>query len=365
MIDIESLRFIWWILLGVLIIGFAITDGFDLGIAILFPFIARNETEKNVVLNTIRPFWEGNQVWIILGAGAIFAAWPYVYAVAFSGVYFPILLLLLTLGISRPVSFKYRDKISNVSWRKCWDALTFIGGFVPALLFGVLIGNVLIGLPFRFDDTLRMFYEGSIVDLINPFALWCGLTSIAMLVMQGGSYLAIKTGNPIRLRAITSAKMAAIVLILFFVIGGFWVAYFIPGYSLTSSVDHAGYSNPLLLKEVIAQNGAWMNNYMASPALWLVPSIGILGAILVYLFADKGRGYLAFICSSISVAGVIGTVGVSMFPFILPSSVQSNTSLLVWNASSSQLTLTIMLVGTIIFMPIILLYTAWVYRAMR
>jgi cytochrome bd ubiquinol oxidase subunit II len=148
MLDIETLRVIWWLLLGVLFIGFAVTDGFDFGAAILFPLVARDETERRIVLNSIGPFWEGNQVWIILGAGAIFAAWPYVYAVAFSGFYFLILLLLLTMGISRPVSFKYRSKLPNIFWRRFWDWIVFIGGFCPALIFGLLIGNILAGVPF-------------------------------------------------------------------------------------------------------------------------------------------------------------------------------------------------------------------------
>lgn len=148
MLDIETLRLIWWVLIGVLFMGFAIMDGFDLGAATLLPFVTRNEIERRIVLNVIGPIWEGNQVWIILGAGALFAAWPYVYAVAFSGAYFVVLLLLLTMGISRPVSFKYRSKLPNVFWRRFWDWVVFIGGCLPSIIFGALIGNVLIGLPF-------------------------------------------------------------------------------------------------------------------------------------------------------------------------------------------------------------------------
>ena len=346
MMDLATLRFIWWILLGILIIGFAVTDGFDLGVAILFPFIARNEKEKTIVLNTIRPFWEGNQVWIILGAGAIFAAWPYVYAVTFSGVYFPMLLLLLTLGISRPVSFKYRDKLSNVFWQRFWDGITFIGGFIPALLFGILIGNVLIGLPFHFDQDLRIFYDGSVFDLFNAFALWCGLTSIAMLTMHGGLYLAIKTEDPIRGRAMIWAKFSALLLILFFAVGGLWITYSVTGYEVVTPVNHLGYSNPLH-KEVLTRTGAWMNNYSHYPWLFIIPGLGFLGAMAAYLTANV-MSRLAFICSGISIVGVISTVGVSMFPFILPSSASFSSSLLVWDASSSQLTLFIMLVAVII-----------------
>jgi cytochrome d ubiquinol oxidase subunit II len=364
MIDIEILRLIWWALIGVLFIGFAVMDGFDLGAAAIFPFVARNETERRLVLNAIGPFWEGNQVWIILGAGALFAAWPYVYAAAFSGAYFVVLLLLLTMGISRPVSFKYRSKLKSVVWRRCWDGCVFIGGIVPALLFGLLVGNVLLGLPFHLDIDLRVYYTGSFLQLFHPFALWCGLTSLLMLVMHGGLYLAVKTAGDIRHRAIRFSRVAAIGLIICFAVGGVWIATQITGYEVVSVVDHAGYSNPLH-KEVIAKTGAWINNYYRYPLAILLPALGFIGALFAFLLARWGNSQIAFVCSGLCISGVIGTVGVSLFPFILPSSTHFSSALLVWDASSSQLTLLLMLIAVFIFMPLILLYTTWVYRMLR
>jgi len=364
MFDIVILRVIWWVLLGVLFMGFAVTDGFDFGAAALMPFVARDETERRIVLNSVGPVWEGNQVWIILGAGAIFAAWPYVYAVAFSGAYFAVLLLLLTMGISRPVSFKYRSKLPNIFWRRFWDWIVFIGGLVPAILFGVLVGNVMQGLPFYFDQSLRINYSGSFISLLNPFALWCGLTSLTMLVMHGGLYLAIKTNDPIRSRAISWSRCAAILLILLFAGGGIWSAYFLTGYQVVSGVDPYGFSNPLH-KEVVPMVGAWVQNYSRYPLAMIVPIGGFVGALGAYLMAKRGTSRLAFILSGMSLMGVIGTVGVSMFPFILPSSINLPSSLLVWDSSSSELTLLVMLFSVVIFLPIILLYTAWVYRALR
>src|SRR5579863_5185627 len=163
----EILRLIWWALLGVLLIGFAIMDGFDLGAAILLPFVGRTDAERRVAINTVGPVWEGNQVWLILGGGAIFAAWPPLYAVAFSGFYLAMFLVLCAL-ILRPAGFKYRSKVSNPAWRRVWDWALFVGGLVPALIFGVAFGNVLRGVPFRFDDTLRMTYEGTLFGLLNP-----------------------------------------------------------------------------------------------------------------------------------------------------------------------------------------------------
>ena len=364
MLDIEVLRLVWWLLLGVLFMGFAVMDGFDFGVAMLLPVVAKNETERRIVLNTIGPFWEGNQVWIILGAGAIFAAWPSVYAVAFSSLYLLILLLLLFMGISRPVSFKYRSKLPYLFWRRFWDHIVFVGGFFPAIIFGILIGNVLTGIPFYFDETLRIHYSGSFFDLFHFFAIFCGITSVMMLVMHGGLYLAIKTEEPIRSRAISYSRWAAFFLVILFALGGLWVSNKLMGYSLASEVDPFGASNPLH-KNVVSEVGAWIVNYSRYPLSLSAPLLGFLGALLALLTARLGQGCFAFFCSSLSIIGIISTVGVSMFPFILPSSTHLTSSLLVWDASSSALTLLLMLFAVIVFMPIILLYTAWVYRALR
>ncbi len=187
-IDYGTLKVIWWVLLGILLIGFAATDGFDMGVATLLPFVAKNDVERRVAINTIGPVWEGNQVWFVLGGGAIFAAWPPLYAVSFSGFYLAMFVVLAAL-ILRPVGFKYRSKRPDAGWRRNWDIALFVGGFVPALIFGVAVGNVLQGVPFRLTEDLRTIYEGSFFGLLNPFALLCGLLSVAMLVMHGGAWL--------------------------------------------------------------------------------------------------------------------------------------------------------------------------------
>lgn len=364
MLDIEVLRIIWWLLLGVLFMGFAITDGFDFGAAILLPFVARNDMQRRIVLNTIGPFWEGNQVWIILGAGAIFAAWPYVYAASFSGFYLLALLLLLTMGISRPVSFKYRSKMPNETWRRFWDHMVFVGGFFPAMIFGIMLGNVMIGLPYSLDNEMRIAYTGTFFQLFTPFTLWCGLTSLWMLTMHGGLYLAIKTGDPIRKRAIRCSRFAAILLILFFAGAGVWIAIHVKGYLVVSHLNHLGYSNPLH-KDVVMRTGAWLYNYAEFPYLMIAPLMGLVGAMFAFAAADYGNSRFAFIASSVSMIGIIATVGFSLFPFILPSSAVPNNSLLVWDASSSRLTLFMMLIGVLVFIPLILMYTSWVYYALR
>lgn len=362
MIDYTVLRIIWWLIMGVLLIGFAIFDGFDLGVAALLPVVARSDMERRVVINTVGPVWEGNQVWFILGGGVLFAAWPYLYAVSFSGFYFAMFLVLLTF-IMRPVGFKYRSKIENPAWRSTWDWILSLSGLIAALTFGVAVGNVLQGVPFYFTPDLRAFYTGSFFALFNPFALLCGLTSVVMIVMQGAGYLVTKTELIINQRAQRVATISSLLLIVLFALAGVWVNYGIEGYHLASAFVPDAASNPLH-KTVIRQLGALTANFHQHPIAWLAPSLGFIGALGVLLF-NRFLPKLSFLMSSVSIFGVISTVGLSLFPFILPSSSVPQASLLVWDASASQLSLQIMLICVIIFMPIILLYTAWVYRVLR
>nr|WP_298129807.1 cytochrome d ubiquinol oxidase subunit II [uncultured Pseudoxanthomonas sp.] len=361
-LDYATLRLIWWLLLGILLIGFAVMDGFDLGVATLLPAVARTDEERRIVLNVIGPVWEGNQVWLILGGGAIFAAFPPLYAVSFSGFYLAMFLILFAL-ILRPVGFKFRSKVPDPRWRAAWDWSLFVSGLVPALVFGVAMGNVLLGVPFHFDDTLRIFYEGGLFGLLTPFALLCGLVSVAMLVMHGAGMLAMKTSGDIALRARRYGSLAALATAVLFVIGGLWVAR-IDGYALQVAMDPAGASNPLA-KVVVAQPGAWMDNYARWPLAWLLPALGVAGALLSALLLRAGRAGQAFLSSATSITAIILTLGVAAFPFLLPSSTQPGSSLTLWDASSSHMTLFIMLLATAFFLPIVLLYTAWVFRVLR
>ena len=360
--DYETLRILWWLLLGVLLIGFAIADGFDLGTGMLLPFVARNDGERRIVINTVGPVWEGNQVWFITGGGAVFAAWPYLYALSFSGFYLAMFLVLAAL-ILRPVGFKFRSKMPSPRWRAFWDWALFVGGLVPSLIFGVAFGNVIVGVPFHYEaDSLRPIYEGGLFGLLNPFALLCGLVSVAMLVMHGSTWLTTKTSGPIAERARNYGSVAALVLVALFAAGGFWVGYGIDGYAVTSAFAGGGPSNPLL-KTVALATGGWLANYGAHPWMLLAPILGFAGAIGAFVLLRLRQG-VAFIASALSLAGVISTAGLSVFPFLLPSSTHPSRILTVFDGSSSPTTLFIMLIAAIIFVPIILAYTAWVYRVM-
>ncbi|WP_269790825.1 cytochrome d ubiquinol oxidase subunit II [Stenotrophomonas sp. Iso1] len=364
LLDYTTLRVIWWLLLGVLLIGFAVMDGFDLGVGALLPFVAKTDEERRLVINTVGPVWEGNQVWLVLGGGAIFAAWPPLYAVSFSGFYLAMFVILFAL-ILRPVGFKYRSKMPTARWRNNWDWALFVGGFIPALIMGVAVGNVLLGVPFHFDDTQRIFYTGTFFGLLTPFALLAGLLSVAMVVSHGAAMLVIKTEGPVADRSARFGSIAALLTFLLFALGGVWVALGLPGYGFTSAIVTDGPSNPLLKTVEITAAGGWMHNYTAMPATILAPVVGLLGALASAVLLRKRRGGLAFIASGASIAGIIFTVGFAVFPFLLPSSSQPGSSLTLWDASSSHLTLWIMLLATVLFLPIIIAYTTWVYRVLK
>nr|WP_315209868.1 cytochrome d ubiquinol oxidase subunit II [uncultured Albidiferax sp.] len=362
LLSYETLRLVWWLLLGVLLIGFAVTDGFDLGVGMLLPFAGRDDLERRVIINSVGPVWEGNQVWLILGGGAIFAAWPPLYAVSFSGFYLAMFAILLAL-ILRPVAFKFRSKREEPAWRARWDAVLCFSGLVPALIFGVAIGNVLQGVPFRFSSDMHIFYEGTFFGLLNPFALLCGLVSVAMLLLHGSAWLVLKTSGPVAERARGIGSVAAVASLVLYALAG-WVMWgWVAGYQVTSALPVNGPSNPLL-KTVALQAGAWFANYTAHPGLWLVPVMGLVGPLLALVCLRVRRGGLALLASGLSIACIILSVGVSMFPFILPSSLDPRSSLMVWDASSSHLTLFIMLVVTVVFIPLIVAYTSWVYKVM-
>ena len=363
MFDYETLRLIWWGLLGVLLIGFALTDGFDLGVAALLPFVGRTDAERRMVINAIGPTWEGNQVWFILAGGAIFAAWPFVYAISFSGFYLAMFLVLAAL-ILRPVGFKYRSKRPDAAWRSRWDWALFVGGFVPALVFGVAVGNVLSGAPFRLDSDLRAFFDGSFLGLFTPFTLLCGLLSVAMLVLHGSAWLAIKVEHgAVHDRARKFGTIAGLASLALFAAGWAFVAYGDIGYRIVGAIDPSGPSNPLRTTSELARGG-WLANYGLYPWMMIAPVLGFGGAALALFGIRRGSESAAFAGSSASAVGIIATVGLSMFPFILPSSIDSHSSLTVWNASSSAKTLGIMLFVTVVLLPIVLAYTAWAYKVM-
>ena len=363
LISYDVLRLIWWLLLGVLLVGFAVTDGFDLGSMGLLRATAKTDVERRTAINSVGPVWEGNQVWLILGGGAIFAAWPQLYAVSFSGFYLAMFAVLVPL-ILRPVAFKFRSKRESAAWRNCWDWVLCITGLVPSLLFGVAVGNVILGVPFRLGDDMRIYYDGTFFGLLTPFALLCGLVSLSMLLMHGASWLVFKTEGEVAHRAARYGALFAVLTTVLFAVAGVWLASGINGYVITSEINPIGPSNPLNKTAAVAA-GAWMANFKSWPVLWLVPGMGLAMPLIVAVALRARREWLALLGSGLGIAGIILTVGTAMFPMILPSSIDPRMSLTVWDSSSSHMVLFIMLVCVLIFLPLILAYTSWVYSVLR
>ncbi len=361
--DYVTLKLIWWCFVGVLLIGFALTDGFDFGVAMWLPLVGKNDLERRVIINTIGPTWEGNQTWFIAAGGTLFAAWPLVYAAAFSGFYIALMLLLFSLFL-RPVGFDYRSKLADARWRGAWDWGLFVAGVVPALIFGVAFGNLLQGVPFEYDDSMRLTYSGNFFDLLNPFGLLTGLLGIAMLAMHGATFLQHKTDDVIAERARRAAMAAGCATLALFALAGLWVALGLNAYRISAMPDPNSAFMPIA-KTVERGVGAWLDNYRRWPATLALPLCGLGGALLAVALSARRHTLAAFLSSGLSVGAIILTAGAAMFPFVMPSSLAPASSLTAWDAVASHKSLGVMFWVVAIMLPIVILYTGWVYRIMR
>jgi len=320
-----DLQLIWFLLIGVLLVGYAILDGFDLGVGMLHLFIAKEDRERRVLLNSIGPVWDGNEVWLLTAGGAIFAAFPKVYATVFSGFYLALMLLLVAL-VLRAVSLEFRSKVEARSWRAMWDAAFAFGSFLPALLFGVAIGNVVRGVPIGADGE----FAGTFLGLLNPFSVAVGLLSVAMFLMQGASWLSLKTEDALRARAVRVGRGAWIAFVALWVIVTVYARFEAPHL-------FANYTNALT---------------------WIAPLVCV-AAMAAYPFASGGR---AFAVSSLAIAALIAIMGQALFPYMVPSLGDLANGLTIRNASSTPLTLKVMLGIALAGMPFVLGYTIWIYR---
>ncbi|MGY3572284.1 cytochrome d ubiquinol oxidase subunit II [Vibrio paucivorans] len=361
MFDYETLRLFTWAVIGVLLIGFTITDGFDMGVAALLPVMGKDNLDRRVMLNSIAPHWDGNQVWLITAGGAIFAIWPLVYAAAFSSFYIAMLLVLASLWL-RPIGMDYRAKIDNPKWRKACDVALFVSGIVPPIIFGVGFGNLLVGVPFELNNLLMLDYQGGFFDLLTPFPILCGLVSLAMVMTQGATFLQMKTKDELRSRAQTMTLYGASATMLLFMFGGLFAAAH-AGYLIDGSIAADAVSNPLN-KQVVAVAGNLLHNFSDVPSLWLVPFTAVFSLLLCLWATVSRRAGLAFTMSSVAIACIILTAGVALFPMIMPSSINPSHSLTIWDATSSEKTLGIISIVAIIVVPMILGYTAWCYYKM-
>ncbi|CCN34715.1 Cytochrome d ubiquinol oxidase subunit 2 [Vibrio nigripulchritudo SO65] len=361
MFEYETLRLIWWVLIGVLLIGFMVTDGFDMGVGALVPFVGKDEYQRRLMINSIAPHWDGNQVWLITAGGALFAAWPLVYATSFSSFYLAMYLTLAALWF-RPLALEYRAKIESAKWKQYCDiAISFSGG-IPPVMFGVAFGNLIQGIPFELNSLLMPSYHGSFIDLLNPFALLCGVVGLCMALLQGSTWLLMKSSEEVYIRARKIAQVIALVLAVLFMLGG-WMLFNVNGYQITSPMDLNADSNPVV-KEVLLQKGLWFENYRQYPLMAMAPIVGFIALFSASLAARLSKNGLAFVSSSLANASIVSTAGLTMFPFIIPSSHSPDHSLTLWDATSSELTLNAMTLVAFVMVPVILGYTSWTYYKM-
>ncbi|MGR8929339.1 MAG: cytochrome d ubiquinol oxidase subunit II [Gammaproteobacteria bacterium] len=360
MFDYETIRLIWWLFIGLVGIAFAITEGFDFGTSTLLPFIGKTDLERRIIINTVGATWEGNQVWLILLGGAIFAIWPPVYATLFSGLYVAMLLVLFALFF-RPAGFDYRSKIEDPRWRNAWDWCLFLGGTLPPVLLGVLVGNLILGLPFHFDQDLRPFYDGSFWALLNPFALFCGVTGLLLTTFHGALFLKWRSEGTVHERSVLAVEVLGPMLLFALAIVTLWVFIGINRPEITYMPPGDAPSNPLR-KAVVGDGAGWFRHFMSYPLMFLAPLTGFGGIAIGWLSGKSASRMGAFMASAIGITGIALTVGLGLFPFLLISSSDPRSSLTLWDASSSHDTLLLAFWITVIFLPIVLLYTRWVYK---
>lgn len=362
MFDYETIRIIWWLFIGLVAIGFTLTEGFDFGVCTLLPFLGRTDTERRVIINTVGATWEGNQVWLVLLGGAIFAVWPPVYATLFSGLYVAMLLVLFALFF-RPAGFDYRSKIENPIWRNAWDWCLFLGGALPPVLLGVLVGNLLLGLPFHLDQDLRSFYDGTFWALLNPFALLCGVVGLLLTSFHGTVFLMWRTEGAIRTRARETSGLLALGLLAGLILATVWLLFGIPRPEIVTMAGADAPSNPLN-KFVTGVGAGWLAHFLSHPWMLAAPALGLSGLVLARQLAAVNRPATAFLSSALGITGVLLTVGFGLFPFLLISTTDPRSSLTVWDATSSHFTLNLAFWITVVFLPIVLFYTRWVYKIM-
>lgn len=323
-----DLQTLWFILIAVLFTGFFFLEGFDYGVGILLPFLSKDNSGRRVIINTIGPVWDGNEVWLLTAGGAIFAAFPHWYATLFSGFYMALFLILIAL-IVRGVAFEFRSKVENKNWKRMWDWAICFGSAVPALLWGVAIGNLLHGVAIN----EKMTYVGTFGDLINPYSLAGGLTTFCLFTLHGALFLELKTDGTIRRRAADATRWLYPPLLVVMV-----------GFVFLSSSQTTMFDQ-LNLGKVLAAGAA------------------VIGLVAAGFLVFRSRYGYAFLATSVTIAGTVALAFTTLFPRVMPSTL--GFDLTIYNASSSQYTLSVMTVIALTLVPIVLAYQAWTYWVFR
>ena len=361
--DYEIMRCIAWGLLWLMIINFSLMGGYDLGGSILFPFLAKTDKERHFFINALSITWNGNQIGFISIMIILFSTWSIAYSVLFTA-FNSLLFLIIIILLLRPLAFYYRNILISEKWLPLWDKGVFLSGFIPVFIFGLVMGNLLKGIPFHLDSDMRIIYYGDFWGLLNPFALLTAITTLALFSFYGATYTQFKTEGDIALRAKEKLQLAAIITALGFIVTGLWVMR-LEGYHIESEILANGVSNPLA-KFVKRGEGLWLDNYEHIPVLIAVPVLALISCgLTVWLSTQHDKLKWACICSGVTVVCMISTVALSMFPFIVPSNMSLNSSLSLWDSSASYHALQFILLVMAIFLPLIFISTRWFLKLVR
>jgi cytochrome bd ubiquinol oxidase subunit II len=346
-LDFDQLRLIWWWILALYLISFAILDGADLGTGTIFCLIAQTDDERRALLISTGPVHSRKQVWLIAGGLILFAAWPRFYTASCG-----LIMLILVMAIwLRPIGLHYRNRVPSVRWRKLWDWTWSAAAASSVVTFGVALGNLFLGVPFHFDESHRFVYTGGLGELLHPYALLTGLISLSMVVMHASAYAALRAGEPLSERACKLAQTAATTFMLAFLIAGVWSSVVMDGYVIEGAFNKLG-AHPVGYRHIVATRGGWLENFHCHPLLWVSPAGALLLALVTRKLLVMREPFAALISSMLAQSATILTAAFALFPFILPSSEVPGDGLTIWNASSSEGTLRLLLVSMALLVPI-------------
>lgn len=355
----ETLRLIGWAMLGVLAIGLALFEGISIGVTLLTPLLAEHKEDRLRLAKLIAPASVGSLAWLIVMLTVLFAVWPIAYAVALASLYWLLLPILLTL-LCQPLALYFLDSCDASSWQDYGQKLLTASGVVPAVLFGLIVGNLLKGIPFHLDSDMRILFLGDVWGLFNLFALLVATTCVALLALHGAVYVQLNADAALQPRAKAVALRAGVLFVVLFALAGLWIMH-LEGYHISSEIVPNGPSNPLA-KFVKRGEGLWLDNYEHLPWLWNVPVLAFVAAVSSIGLSLRDKAYWAMIASSICLTMVVLTFGVSMFPFLLPSNISLNSSLAIWDSSASLLTLQTVEWLAAIALPVMFLVGRWTFH---
>lgn len=358
-IDMETLRLIGWAMLGVLAIGLALFEGISIGVTLLTLLLAEHKEDRLRLAKLIAPASVGNLAWLIVMLTVLFAVWPIAYAVALASLYWLLLPILLTL-LCQPLVLYFLDSCDHSIWQEYGQKLLNASGVVPAVLFGLIVGNLLKGIPFHLDSDMRIVFLGDVWGLFNLFALLVAATCTALLALHGAVYVQLNADAALQSRAKAMVLRAGVLFVVLFALAGLWIMH-LEGYHISSEIVPNGPSNPLA-KFVKRGEGLWLDNYEHLPWLWSVPILGFVAAVTCIVLSMRDKAYWSMLASTTCVTMVVLTFGVSMFPFLLPSNISLNSSLAIWDSSASQLTLQAVEWLAAVVLPLMFLVGRWVFR---